>query len=47
MQIAIVLASVYLITHVAQLLWVAGLLTGLGFFFSIVGLLFPQAVHLF
>jgi hypothetical protein len=45
-QIAIVLASVYLITHVFHLLVAASLLTAAGFFFSIVGLLFPHAVHL-
>jgi hypothetical protein len=45
-QIAIVLASVYLITHVTHLLWAAGLLAGGGFFFSLVGLLFPHAIHL-
>lgn len=45
-QIAIVLASVYLITHVVYLLWAAGLLTSLGFFFFIVGLFFPHSVHL-
>ncbi|MEZ5855108.1 MAG: DUF4337 domain-containing protein [Hyphomicrobiaceae bacterium] len=46
-QIAIVLASVYLIVHVVYLLWAAGLLTGLGAFFFVVGLLFPHSVHLF
>jgi hypothetical protein len=45
-QIAIVLASVYLITHVFHLLVAASVLTAAGFFFSIVGLLFPHAVHL-
>ncbi|MDX2157645.1 MAG: DUF4337 domain-containing protein [Hyphomicrobiaceae bacterium] len=45
-QIGIVLASVYLLTHVVYLLWAAGLLTAIGFFFSIVGLFFPHAVHL-
>lgn len=45
-QISIVLASVYLITHVAHLLIAAGLLTAIGFFFSIVGIFFPHAVHL-
>jgi hypothetical protein len=45
-QIAIVLASVYLIVHVMHLLWAAGLLAALGGFFSVIGLFFPHAVHL-
>ncbi|MEZ5817748.1 MAG: DUF4337 domain-containing protein [Hyphomicrobiaceae bacterium] len=45
-QIAIVLASVYLITHVSHLLVAAGLLTVGGGFFFLVGLFFPHAVHL-
>lgn len=45
-QIAIVLASVYLIVHVSYLLLAAGLLTATGFFFAIVGLFFPHAIHL-
>lgn len=46
-QIAIVLASVYLITHVVYMLWGAGLLAAAGVLFSIIGLLFPSAIHLF
>lgn len=46
-QIAIVLASVYLITSVFHLVLAAGFLTATGFFFFIVGLFFPHAVHLF
>ena len=46
-QIAIVLASVYLITSVFHLVLAAGFLTAVGFFFFIVGLFFPHAVHLF
>lgn len=46
-QIAIVLASVFLITHVVYMLWGAGILCGLGLFFAIVGLFFPSAIHLF
>jgi hypothetical protein len=46
-QIAIVLASVYLITHVGILLWVSGLLALGGLFFMIIGAFFPHAVHLF
>lgn len=45
-QIAIVLASVYLITHVIYMLWVAGTLAALGFVFGFIGLFFPSAVHL-
>ncbi len=46
-QIAIVLASVYLITHVFHLVAGAGLLTATGVFFFVIGLFFPHAVHLF
>ncbi len=46
-QIAIVLASVYLITHVVYMLWGAGFLAVLGTFFTIVGFFFPSAIHLF
>jgi hypothetical protein len=46
-QIGIVLASVFLITHVVYLLWAAGALTAAGVFFAIVGLFFPHAIHLF
>jgi hypothetical protein len=46
-QIAIVLASVYLITHVVYMLWGAGFLAGAGIFFSIIGFFFPSLVHLF
>lgn len=46
-QIAIVLASVYLITHVSLLLWGAGLLAVLGLAFTTIGFFFPSAVHLF
>lgn len=45
-QIGIVLASVYLITHVFHLLFAAGALTAAGLFFSAVGLFFPHALHL-
>lgn len=45
-QIAIVLASVYLITHVSVLLWTSGGLAAIGLFFMVVGLFFPHAVHL-
>ena len=46
-QIGIVLASVFLITHVVYTLWGAGLLAGLGILFTLIGLLFPSAIHLF
>ena len=46
-QIGIVLASVFLITHVVYMLWGAGLLAGLGVLFTLIGLFFPSAVHLF
>ena len=46
-QIGIVLASVFLITHVVYTLWGAGLLAVLGILFTIIGLVFPSAVHLF
>ena len=46
-QIGIVLASVFLITHVVYTLWGAGLLAVLGILFTIIGLAFPSAVHLF
>lgn len=46
-QIAIVLASVFLITHVIYMLWCAGLLATLGLVFTIIGMFFPSAVHLF
>lgn len=46
-QIAIVLASVYLLTHVSALIWVAGLLAASGIGFTVIGLFFPHAVHLF
>ena len=46
-QIGIVLASVFLITHVVYTLWGAGLLAGIGILFTLIGLLFPSAIHLF
>ena len=46
-QIGIVLASVFLITHVIYTLIGAGILAGLGILFTIIGLFFPSAVHLF
>ena len=46
-QIAIVLASAEIITGVAALLWIAYALGAVGVFFSLIGLLWPTAVHLF
>ena len=46
-QIAIVLAGAYLLTHGVLLLWIAGGLSTAGAVFTIIGLLFPSAVHLF
>jgi hypothetical protein len=46
-QIAIVLASAQIITGVTALLWIAYALGAIGVFFSLIGLLWPTAVHLF
>jgi len=46
-QIAIVLASAQIITGVAALLWIAYGLGAIGVVFSLIGLLWPTAVHLF
>ncbi len=46
-QIAIVLAGAYLLTHGVLLLWIAGGLSTAGVAFTLIGLLFPGAVHLF
>jgi len=45
-QIAIVLASASIITGVAALVWVAGALGIVGIAFSLIGFLWPTAVHL-
>lgn len=45
-QIAIVLASVYLITHVSLMIGGAGLMTAAGLFFFVLGQFFPH-VHIF
>jgi Domain of unknown function (DUF4337) len=45
-QIAIVLASSYLITHVIQLLWGALAVGGIGIVFSALGLVAPGLLHL-
>jgi Domain of unknown function (DUF4337) len=44
-QIAIVMASVYLLTHVGLILWAAAGLTGIGLVFGAIGLLAPAMVH--
>lgn len=46
-QIAIVLASVFIVTTMIAMLWGAGLLAVIGVFFTVVGLFFPSAIHLF
>ena len=46
-QIAIVLASAQIITGVAALLWIAYALGGIGIAFSMIGLFWPTAVHIF
>jgi|SRR3974390_74112 len=46
-QIAIVLASAEIITGVAALLWIAYALGAVGVLFSLIGLFWPTAVHLF
>ena len=46
-QIAIVLASVFLLTHTIFMLWGSGILAVTGIAFSIIGLFFPSSVHLF
>ena len=46
-QIAIVLASAQIITGVAALLWIAYALGGIGIAFSLIGLFWPTAVHIF
>ena len=46
-QIAIVLASAQIITGVAALLWIAYALGAVGIVFSLIGLLWPTAVHIF
>ncbi|MEZ5907954.1 MAG: DUF4337 domain-containing protein [Hyphomicrobiaceae bacterium] len=46
-QIAIVLASAYVITTMVQLLWIALGLGGVGLVFSAIGAFAPHAFHLF
>lgn len=46
-QIAIVLASAAIITGVSVLVWIAGVLGGIGLVFCVIALAAPTAVHLF
>ena len=46
-QIAIVLASSYLITGVFYLLWGAGAVGAVGVLFTILGMVAPNALHIF
>ena len=45
-QIAIVLASATIITGIAALVWISGLLTLAGLAFTVLGLFAPHALHL-
>lgn len=44
-QIAIVMASVYLLTHIVYLLWMASGLVGIGLVFSAIGLFSPATIE--
>ncbi len=44
-QIAIVMASVYLLTHIVYLLWMASGLVGIGLVFSMIGLFSPATIQ--
>jgi Domain of unknown function (DUF4337) len=44
-QIAIVMASVYLLTHIVYLLWMAAGLMGVGMLFTLMGLIAPATIH--
>ena len=46
LQIAIVMASVYLLTHIIYLLWMASGLVGIGLIFSALGLFSPATIHM-
>ena len=46
-QIAIVLASAQIITGVVALLWIAYALGAVGITFSLIGLFWPAAIHIF
>ena len=44
-QIAIVMASVYLLTHIVYLLWMASGLVGIGMVFGLIGLFSPATIQ--
>ena len=44
-QIAIVMASVYLLTHIVYLLWMASGLVGVGLIFSAIGIFSPATIQ--
>lgn len=44
-QIAIVMASVYLLTHIVYLLWMASGLVGIGLLFSLIGIFSPATIE--
>ncbi len=44
-QIAIVMASVYLLTHIVYLLWMASGLVGIGLLFSMIGMFSPGLIQ--
>jgi Domain of unknown function (DUF4337) len=44
-QIAIVMASVYLLTHLVYMLWLAAGLVGIGSVFGLMGVLSPGTIH--
>lgn len=46
-QIAIVLASAFVITGVVYMVWIAGGLAATGVLFTLIGFVAPHAVHLF
>jgi hypothetical protein len=46
-QIAIVLAGTSILVKHAAMVWLAGALAATGVFFTIVGMFFPSAIHLF
>jgi hypothetical protein len=44
-QIAIVMASVYLLTHIIYLLWMASGLVGIGLVFGLMGIISPETIQ--
>ena len=45
LQIAIVMASVYLLTHIIYLLWMASGLVGIGLIFAVLGVVSPATIN--